>query len=290
MNHRRSSRSPRGPLAEAASEYLIIVAGCAFGALSFDLFMRPTGMASGGVVGISVLIRRLTGLEPAIAQWALNLPLLILGVVTLGKSFGIKTAVGSFLFPFFILAFKGLPAVTGDPLLSAVFAGVGLGLGLGLVFRGRGSVGGLTVTARLVSDRTGIAMGTVMAAQDGAVILAAALVMGAEAGLYALVVVFIMGRVIDLVRVGLGSSKMALVVSDRHGEISAAVLGELDRGLPRLYGEGGYTGTQRPVLMVVLDPSVVVRFKSVARRIDPDAFVVMVDAHEVLGLGFRSRL
>ena len=163
-------------------------------------------------------------------------------------------------------------------------------MGLGLVFRGKGSIGGLTVSARAISERTGMAMGTVLAIQDGIVLAAAAFVLGLEAALYAFIVVFVMGCVIDLVRVGLGGSKLALVVSGKHEEIGKIILGELDRGMTIVAARGGFTGKDRPVLMVVMDPSKIVPFKAAVREIDPSAFVVIIDAHEVLGLGFKSRL
>ncbi len=268
----------------------MITLGCAVAAAGFNLFMRPSGLASGGIVGISVLVRTLTGMEPAYIQWALNLPLLLLGLFVFGKEYGLKTAFGSFLFPLLILNLRFLPEATRDPLLASVFGGVSLGLGLGLVFRGKGSIGGLTVSARVISERTGMAMGTVLAIQDGIVLAAAAFVLGLEAALYAFVVVFVMGRVIDLVRVGLGGSKLALVVSEKHEELGKIILGDLDRGMTIVGARGGFTGKDRPVLMVVMDPSKIVPFKAAVREVDPSAFVVIIDAHEVLGLGFKSRL
>ncbi len=279
----------RGPVARL-SDYAAVLLGCAVAAAAFNLFIRPNGLASGGVVGISVLAARLTGLEPAYIQLALNVPLFLLGLAAFGAGFGLKTALGSVLLPLGILLGRGLPALTDDALLAALFGGAGLGLGIGLVFRGGGSVGGLTVLARIAAEKTGLAVGTMLAALDALVIAAAGFVLGPEAALYALVNVVVMGRAVDLVRVGIGVSKIALVMTDRHEALSAAVLHDLDRGLTRLHSQGGYTGAERPTLMVVMDPSIVVRFVALVRSVDPDAFTVILDAHEVLGLGFRSRL
>ncbi len=289
MKRKDAKRTPRNPVAATVEDFALVVLGSAIAAVGFNLFMRPVGLASGGVVGISAIAQRLWGFEPAFVQWGLNLPLLVLAVVALGRRFGLKSALGSFLLPFFILLTKSLPGVTEDMLLSALFAGIGLGAGIGLVFRGNGSVGGLSVLARVLSDRTGVSTGTFLMALDGTVLIAAGILFGLETAMYALIVVFVMGRMVDLVRVGLGNSKLALVVSERHEEIGASILNELDRGLTKLFGQGGFSGTQRPVLLIVMDPSEVVRFKAAVRRIDPAAFVVMLDAHEVLGLGFSAR-
>lgn len=289
MKRNDAKRRPKDPTAAAIEEFAFVVIGSAVAALSFNVFMRPVGLVSGGIVGVSVILRRLIDIEPAYTQWALNLPLLVLAVAALGPRFGLKSALGSFLLPFFILLSRGAPAATDDPLLAALFAGAGVGAGIGLVFRGKGSVGGLSIIARVIADRTGVSSGTILMALDGTVIVAAGALFGLEAAMYALIVVFVMGRVLDLVRVGLGTSKLALVVSDKHEDISAAVLGKLDRGLTKLFGRGGFSGIERPVLLVVMDPSEIVLFKAAVQRIDPAAFVVFLDAHEVLGLGFQSR-
>lgn len=289
MKRNEAKRRPKNPTAAAIEEFVFVVLGSAVAALSFNVFMRPVGLFSGGVVGISVILRRALDIEPAYTQWALNLPLLILAVAALGPRFGLKSALGAFLLPFFILLTKSAPAATENPLLAALFAGVGIGAGIGLVFRGKGSVGGLSIIARVVADKTGVSSGTILMVLDGTVIVAAGALFGLEAAMYALIVVFVMGRVLDLVRVGLGTSKLAMVVSDKHEEIGRAVLDGLDRGLTKLYGQGGYSGADRPVLLVVMDPSEIVLLKAAVQRIDPAAFVILMDAHEVLGLGFQSR-
>lgn len=289
MNRKHVLRAPRNPVVSAIADVSSVVFGCAIGAVSFNAFMRPAALASGGVVGISVLVERLTGLEPAFFQWGINLGLLALAAAARGPRFAVKSALGSFLLPLFIFATRGVSAVTDDLLLAAVFAGAGLGLGIGLVFRGGATVGGLSILARLFSDATGASIGSILAFLDGLVIAAAGLLFGLEASLYALVVVFVMGRTMDLVRVGFGGSKLAVIVSEKHDLVRNAVLTDLDRGLTTLFGRGGFSGIDRPVLLTVMDPTEVVRFKTVIRAIDPDAFVIILDAHEVLGLGFRSR-
>jgi len=280
----------RTDLNSALRDYAMIVIGCGIAAISFNLFLRPLSIASGGVVGISVLVKSVFGVEPAIVQWALNLPLFVVGLVVFGRSYGVKTALGSALLPLGIVLTRGVAAPTDQPLLAAVYAGLGLGLGLGLVFRGRGSTGGLSVLAQLTASRTGLAMGTALAAIDACVVGATALVMGAESAMLALIVVFITGRVVDVVRVGVGLAKVALVMSDEHQRLSELILKDLDRGLTRLYSSGGYTGSERPTLMVAMDPSQVVRFKTLVHSVDPEAFTILMDAHEVQGKGFRSRL
>jgi uncharacterized membrane-anchored protein YitT (DUF2179 family) len=268
-------------------EYILLLIGCLLTAVSFNLFLSPNHIASGGVVGLSVIIRELFGVEPAITQWLVNIPLFAAGLLLLGKKFGLKTAVGSFFLPFFILLTRDLKPLTENLLLAALYGGIGVGTGLGLVFRSKGSIGGFTVIAHMIHKYTGFTIGKVIMALDALVILTAGLSLNAEKALYALIVVFVTGRAIDLVQMGLTYSKVAFVISDHHAAISDAILNELDRGLTKLPGLGGFTGEERTVLMVVMNQSEVLRFKTLVKKQDPHAFIIISDTHEVLGQGFK---
>lgn len=126
---------------------LLLLLGSIIVALSFNMFLLPNGIASGGVAGISIIVQRLTGITPAYTQWAINIPLFVAGVWLLGKRFGAKSALGSVVLPLFILLTDGYAFPTHNPLLAAIYGGIGVGLGLGLVFRGGGSTGGMDLAA-----------------------------------------------------------------------------------------------------------------------------------------------
>jgi len=268
--------------------YIAMLIGSFFIAASFNLFLLPNRIASGGVSGISVIIDTLANIPPAYTQWALNIPIFVVGVLVLGKQFGIKTAVGSIVLPLFVLLTSHWTPPTDNPLLAALYGGLGVGIGLGLVFRGRGSTGGLDAMAQIIHRVVGIRLGLAVAMLDGLVILSAGLFISLENALYALIGLFATSKTIDVIQSGFQTSKAAFIISRHPDRVSDAILHELDRGLTRLQGVGGYTGDDRPVLLAVVGQNEVVRMKLLVRDADPDAFVIITNAAEVLGEGFHD--
>ncbi|GAA3412760.1 YitT family protein [Paenibacillus hodogayensis] len=275
-----------GPLHQTI-EYTLLLAGCLMIALSFNFFLNPNQIASGGVSGISTIIQQLFGIEPAVMQWVLNIPLFILGMLFLGGQFGLKTAIASVVLPLFVLLTRDLEPLTTNALLATIYGGLGIGAGLGIVFRGRGSTGGIDSAAQLIHRWTGIGYGIAVAMLDGAVILTAGIVFSPEKALYALIGLFVTTKTIDVVQTGFRYSKVAFIISKEVEGIRQAVLFELDRGLTLLDGRGGYSGEERPTLMVVVSQTEVTRLKTLVRAVDPNAFLILADANEVLGEGFK---
>ncbi|WP_128896383.1 YitT family protein [Longirhabdus pacifica] len=269
-------------------EYILLILGSLLIALSFNWFLAPNGIASGGVTGLSIVLEGITGIRPAITQWVLNIILFLGGLSVLGGQFGLKTLVGSIVLPFFILMTSGLEPITNEDLLAAIYGGIGIGLGLGIVFRGRGSTGGLDLAAQIIHRYTGLSLGMAIAMMDGMVILSAGLVFSWEQALYALVGLFVTSKTIDIVQAGLAFSKVAFIISEQTDAIKDNVLRDLDRGLTRLVGYGGYTGKSRDVLMVVVSPTEVSKLKAIVKMVDQNAFIILSNTTEVLGEGFKK--
>lgn len=268
-------------------EYGLLLVGCLLIAVSFNVFLNPNQIASGGVAGISTIVQHLFGVEPAVMQWILNIPLLLLGLMLLGGQFGLKTAVSSVVLPLFVLLTSGLSPMTTNVLLATIYGGIGIGAGLGIVFRGRGSTGGLDSAAQLIHKWTGVGYGISVAILDGAVILTAGFVFSPEKALLALIGLFVTTKTIDIVQTGFRYSRIAFIMTKETEAIREAILYKLDRGLTLLDGRGGFTGESRPTLMVVVSHTEVTRLKTIVRAVDPDAFVILADASEVLGEGFK---
>lgn len=275
-----------GPLRHTVDVTLILL-GSLVTALAFNMFLLPNRIASGGVSGISVLAEAWFGAEPAFTQWALNIPLFFLGVVLLGKHYGMRSLLGSFVLPLFIFFTKDCYVPTANPLLASIYGGIGVGLGLGLVFRGRGSTGGLSILAQIIQKFSGLSFSMSVVLLDGTVITLAAFVLGMEQAMYALIGLFVTGRVINALEVGFSFTKVAYIISEQTEEITGAILNDLDRGLTKLNAQGGYTGDNRTVLMVVVGQNEITRLKAIVRSVDPAAFVIITEAHEVLGEGFK---
>lgn len=270
-------------------EYALLLAGSFLIALSFNLFLNPNQIASGGVAGISTLLQQLFDMEPAVVQWLLNIPLFILGLLLLGGQFGLKTAVGSVVFPFFVLLTRNWGPLTENVILATIYGGIGVGAGLGIVFRGRASTGGLDLAAQLLHKYTGIGYGLAIALFDGIVIVAAGFIFTPEKALLALIGLYVTTKTIDVVQLGFKYSKVAFVITRETEAIRQAILYDLDRGLTQLSAQGGFTGEERPVLMVVVSQTEVTRLKALVKSIDPAAFIILADATEVLGEGFKQQ-
>lgn len=272
---------------EIAFEYVNVLIGSAIIGLAFNVFLLPNQIASGGVSGISTILHSVLGWEPAFVQWSFNIPLFIAGVVLLGKQFGVKTLVGTIFLPMFVLFTKNIHPWTHDALLSALFGGIGVGLGLGIVFRGRASTGGTDLAAQIINKYTGFTLGTCVILIDGLIVISAAIVFSIEKGLYALIALYVTSKTIDLVQVGFNRSKTAMIITNKQEEVREGILNKIDRGVTKLSAYGGFTDHERPVLMCVVDQTEFTKLKQLVKALDPSAFVVVMDAAEVLGEGFK---
>jgi Uncharacterized conserved protein len=268
-------------------QYLQLIIGCVITAVGFNLFLKPNQIASGGMTGISLIVKELFNIEPAITQWGGNISLFLVGLFLLGKKYTLRTAFGSLILPLFIFFTRNLHPVTFNPLLGAIYGGLLAGVGLGLVFKSDASTGGTSIIASIINKYAGISLGNSQGIIDAFVIISAAFAFDGEKALYAIISLFITTKAIDLVQLGFSGSKVAFIVSKESELIKEYILKNLDRGITKLSGFGGYTEEERTILMVVMDKSEVNRFKDLVKNIDPSAFIIISDTHEVLGQGFN---
>jgi uncharacterized membrane-anchored protein YitT (DUF2179 family) len=267
-------------------EYSLVLLGSFMIAIGFNLFLLPNQVASGGVAGISTILNSVFGFSPDIVQWAINLPLFVLGIFILGKNFGMKTFVGTIAVPFFVGVSSAWPAATPDPLLGAIFGGMACGVGIGIVFRGKGSTGGIDLAAQILHKYVPLPFGICVALFDGIIVLTATFVFSVEQGLYALIGLFVTSRTIDLVQVGLNSSKNLMIITDHVEPVREALLNQVDRGVTVWQAEGGYTKEERRMIMCVVNQNEFSRTSQIIKLIDPNAFIVVMNASEVIGEGF----
>jgi uncharacterized membrane-anchored protein YitT (DUF2179 family) len=285
---KRRGASSENHIQSKILDYIYILIGSAIIGITFNVFLLPNEIASGGVSGISTILHGLLGWKPAYVQWAFNLPLFIAGLVFLGFQFGIKTLVGTIFLPLVVFITEHWDPWTNDPLLGALFGGVGVGLGLGIVFRGKASTGGTDLAAQIIHKYTGLTLGTCVIIIDGLVVLSAAIVFDIEKGLYALIGLFVTSKTIDLVQVGISRSKTALIITEKQNEIREGILHKIDRGVTKLSAYGGFTESERPILMCVVDQTEFIKLKQLVKSLDPSAFIIVMDAFEVLGEGFKK--
>lgn len=266
-----------------------IAAGSVIMAVGMNLFLIPSRLAAGGVSGLAVILFYLFKIPTSLIILGLNIPIFIAAWWLLGPDKVGNSLLGSLVFPLAIeLTAPYLPVLTYDPLLASVYGGIVMGLGLGLVFRCQGSTGGTDLLALILSRITGFTVGQGLLGADLVVVGLAVFTLGAEAAMYAALSLFISTRVIDFIQEGLGPAKLALIVTTRAEEINRRLLEDLERGVTRMTGRGGYTGAEREILLCVVSRPQVARLKALVRDHDPKAFVIIGSAKAVHGEGFRK--
>ncbi|WP_017380199.1 YitT family protein [Paenisporosarcina sp. TG-14] len=275
------------PWVATVLEYVYIIIGAAIIAVGFNVFLLPNEVASGGVSGISTILYGLFDWKPGFVQYAFNIPLFIAGVIFLGKQFGARSLAGTLTLPLFVLLTASWEPATLNPLLGALFGGISVGVGLGIVFRGRASTGGTDLAAQIIAKYTGFTLGRSVMLIDGFIVLSAAVVFDIEKGLYALIGLFVTTKTIDIIQLGFSQSKMVYIITNRQEEIRDAIYNDVNRGVTRLSAFGGYTEQERPILLVVVYQTEFTKLKQVVKKVDPAAFVIVTDAYEVVGEGFK---
>ena len=267
-----------------------ITLGCAVFALGFDLFLEPNDLNVGGMSGLAMVARKLLGFGSIGVLTAMfNVPLFLLGAKKLGKKFLFGSLAGMLLSSLFIDLFAGIPKPGTEILLDSLYGGLFVGAGLGLVFLAGATTGGSDIAAKLLRRRfRSASLGKVMLVIDLAIItLTGVVFQDLSKTLYSALPLAVSSLVMDQLLYGLDHSTVALIISERYEQVSKAIEIRLDRGATELDGSGSYTGKPRPVLMSAVRQRELPEVKAIVREIDPDAFVILLPAHQVLGEGFR---
>ncbi|KPH76045.1 membrane protein [Oceanobacillus caeni] len=269
---------------------LFILLGAAIFSFGIVHFNMQHNLGEGGFTGITLLLYFLWGINPAITNIILNIPVFFIGWKFLGRNTFIYTIIGTFAVSLFLRLFQIKPFVIHlehDMFLVALFAGVFIGIGLGIIFRYGGTTGGVDIIARIVNKNVGWSMGRTMFLFDLVVITTSIFViLELSEGMYTLVAVYVAARVIDFLQEGAYSAKGATIISDHSDEIAELIKKKMDRGVTVLDGRGSYSGIKRDVLYCIVGRNEIVRLKSIIRNVDPHAFVAVTTVHDVLGEGF----
>lgn len=273
---------------ERLMAWVQIVVGCIIGAAAYPTFLNPGKIAPGGLTGVAMILNHLWGWEIGITSLLLNIPLFVICYRTMGRLFAFRSLVATILFS---LAIDLLPLreITVEPILGTLYGGILLGIGLGFILRGGATTGGTDMCARLVHKYLPfMSVGMFLFMIDCVVVVAAWIFIGSSEALYALICIFVSGKAVDVVMLGLSQNKACFVITDQWEKVSRRLLDEMERGVTQLSARGAYTGKERPVVLCVLPPQEVARLKEIVRQEDEKAFMFITEAHEALGEGFSS--
>lgn len=267
-------------------DVLYVISGSFLLAYSFQVFLLPNDIISGGIASLSIILNEILGISPALIQYAFNIPLLLLSYFFLGKDVAFKTILGTMIYPFFTGLISFLEPLTTDQMLGAIFGGIITGIGVGLVYRGKGSTGGTSTIAQLIAKYTGVTLGNATLMADGIIIVIGFFTFDLEAILFGIISLVVASKMIDVVLVGGTTSKTVLIISDQTDIIRQEILDNFERGVTLLDARGGYQNDSKEMMMVVISEREITAMQEMIIKHDDDAFVVFMSASEVLGRGF----
>ena len=274
---------------QAALWFGKIILGCTIFATGFNMFLDPNDLNAGGISGLAMVLAKVLGVGSVGTLTVLmNLPLFALGGVKIGKKFFVGSLVGLISLSVMLDVLQLLPKPAVDPLLAALYGGVIGGVGLGLVFSTGASTGGSDIIVRLAKRKLpNMPIGTLTIIFDLAVALMTGIAFGdMSRTLYCGVALFVCGQVVDAVVYRFDYSKVALIISNEHEKIAQTIGRELEKGATFLHGEGSYSGEDKKVILTVVKRQQLAELKRLVVQIDPKAFIIVQEAHQVLGDGF----
>lgn len=269
--------------------FLMIALGAAIYAFGFVNFNMVSHLAEGGISGITLIFHALFKLNPAYTQILFNIPLFILGVKIFGKRGMIYTIHGTVCLSVFIWLFQRMSFsidLAHDTLIAALLAGIFAGIGGGIVFRFGGTTGGGDIIGRYFEQKKGLALGQTLFVFDIVVLTLSLSYIDIQHMMYTVIASFVFSQVVAVVQNGGYTVRGMLIISSKYTEISQKITDEIGRGATYLKAEGVYSGQGTKVIYVVLSPVQVQAVKAILAEIDPDAFVSIINVHEVIGSGF----
>lgn len=283
-------------------QWLFVVVGAVLIATAFVLFITPYRIVPGGVYGMGVVLNYLfPQIQVGTYGLSMDIPLLLIAFRLFGAKFGAKTIVAALLTPLIMngmtLAIGSDPTtmlggkidLSNDILLSCIFGGILMGAGVGLLLKNHATSGGTDIVAMIVSKYVHLPISRSVLYVDSAVVLFGLVVLGDwKLPLYSLVTIFVSSRMIDYIVDGGSGDKLLFILSDRHDQIQDFILDTLERGGTYIKASGMYTGADKEMIFVVVSRREVALLRDHIRTVDPNAFMIVVDAHETLGEGFKT--
>lgn len=268
------------------------VVGSCIMAFAVSLFLLPNELSTGGFSGIATIIYYLFKIPMGVTILILNIPLFIFAVFRIGKNFFIKSIIGTISLSLFIDFFDRFEALTQDNLLACIYGGVLVGIGTAIILKNNSSTGGSDLVTRILKEYfPSFKSGSVIIIIDIIIVLLNVLFLRKiEIGLYSAIAIYLMGKMIDILFEGIYFTKLLFIVSNKNRLISNKIENEIHRGVTGLYGKGMYTNNDKLVLMCAVRRNDIASVKRVVKELDKNAFIIVTNSREVLGMGFSEEL
>lgn len=284
----------QGKTGRMVMDYILILVGTCLIALAVQSVYDPIGMVTGGFSGIAIIVKAATegivkgGVPLWLTNLVLNIPVFIVAYIVKGKRFIGRTAIATIALSVWLYVLPVWNFIEGDYILASIFGGIICGAGVGLVLHSQATTGGTDMVAVLLQHKLfrHYSVAQIMQILDGAIVVIGIALFGIKVGLYAIVAIFITTKVADALTEGVKFSRVAYIITKDKEKVSAAIIETLNRGVTGLMAKGMYSGQEKCMLYCVVSKKEVVELKELVMDIDPDAFVIVTDAREVLGEGF----
>ena len=271
-------------------KYIMLIIGATFAAIAIELFLVPNAIIDGGIIGVSLLLNNLTGINFGILVFVINIPFLFFGYKYIGKSFFISSLFSIILLAVIEPSLKNITAVTAEPLLATVFGGLLLGAGVGIVIRNGGALDGTEIMSIVLSKKIPFSVGEIVMFFNIFIFGWAGFVLGWEQAMYSILTYYIASKAIDAVTQGFNDTKAAIIVSDEYEELADAITHRLGRSVTKFHGKGGFHDREKEVIYVVIIRLEISKLKNIVQEIDPNAFLTIMDAQEAHGGKFKSAI
>ncbi len=272
------------------TEIIETIVGAIIMAIATSLILLPNQLSSGGFAGIATIFYYFLNIPMGTTILSINIPLFIFAAYKLGKGFVIRSFIGTVTFSFVIDILDKLQPLTQDRFLACIYGGIIIGLGTAIILKANSSTGGSDLISMLVKKyNPNIRTGNVIIIVDVIIVgLNVLLFKEIEIGLYSAIAIYLMGKIIDIIFEGIYFTKLLIIISKRNEEIAEVIGEKIGRGTTGLYGKGMYKDEQKLVLLCAASRGDVVRVKQTAKKIDPESFIIIANAREVVGLGFKK--
>lgn len=279
-----------GDVKKYALEYIYIIIGAFLMAVSTALFLLPNQLSTGGISGISTILYYLCNYPVGLTMLLINVPLFVIAMVKVNKRLFFKSILGTVLLSVFIDLLGNLSPITNDRFLACIYGGIIMGIGTAIILKAGASTGGTDLLSYVIraynnkfkSSRVIIIADTII------IFFNIIFFREIEIGLYSVIAIYLMGKMIDIIFEGIYFTKIMFIISEKYEEISKEIGILVKRGSTGIYSKGMYSGKQNVMLFCVASRKEVAEIKQIIKQIDKNAFIVTTDAIETLGKGFSE--
>ena len=270
-------------------ECFIVSISCIIMAFNTNYFYLGNKLAQGGVSGLSLIIHYITEIDISYIYFALNIPLIIVAYIFIGKDFVFKTLFATIILTIFLKVFGSFRGPIDDILMASIFGGGINGIAIGIIFYAGGSSGGTDIIAKIINQHYGVAIGKVLLAIDFIILSMVAFIFGKVIFMYTLISLLVSSKMIDIIQEGIYSAKGVTIITNRVEELRKKIMEDTGRGITLINAKGAYTQKEIGMLYCVVGKYQLMKVKSIVKEIDPMAFMIVSQVHEVIGKGFLKQ-